>query len=236
MPYALPILDSCMLCALRNGNFFCALPPASLKALERVKHSARYPEDTIIFMEGQDPEGVYILCEGKVRLQTANGGGRPQVLRIAHPGDVLGLQSTITSQPYELTAQSATPVQLAFVGRRDFGRFLRTHGEACIAAARQLSRNGHDTFHMIPSAGLSHSMTEKLAKQLLQWSAEQPETYPSAGIRIAFTHDELARLIGSSTETVARLLQCFASNRILELNGSSLRILNKFALERLVGT
>ena len=189
-----------------------------------------------MFREGEHSWGVYILCEGKVKLQTANEGDKPRILRIAQAGDVLGLQSTITKEPYELTAESATPVKLGFVGRKDFGRFLRSHGEACLAAARQLNRNGYASPHIVPSPSLSHAIIERFAKLLLRWSADQPETHDLAKVGMAFNDEELTQWMGCSNATISELLGFFQSSKILDLNHSSLRILNRVELERLIGT
>ena len=85
-PYGLPIVDNCRTCKLRNESFFCGLSKASLEALEPIKHATSYPEGALVFVEGQVPRGVYILCQGRVKLMTTNSDGKSFILKIAQPG------------------------------------------------------------------------------------------------------------------------------------------------------
>ena len=95
-PYGLNTPETCLGCQLGNTEFFCKLSDNSKKALDQIKHVSSYPERSIIFMEGEDARGVYILCQGRVKLLTTNGEGKTLILKIARPGEVLGLNSLLT--------------------------------------------------------------------------------------------------------------------------------------------
>src|SRR5215467_7347732 len=69
-PYGLPIVENCQNCKLRNGNYFCSLSDPLMKTVDQIKHSSSYPEGALVFMEGQASRGVYIICQGKVKLMT----------------------------------------------------------------------------------------------------------------------------------------------------------------------
>lgn len=232
-PYGLPIVDNCRTCKLRNESFFCGLSKASLEALEPIKHATSYPEGALVFVEGQVPRGVYVLCQGRVKLTTTNSDGKSFILKIAHPGEILGLHSVMNGEPSELTVETLQPSQLTFIGREDFLRFLRTHGDACLHAAQHLSRDCVSAYEVIRSIGLSHSASEKLARLLLQWSADGRVSNGEVRLKLALTHEEIAQLIGTSRETVTRMLGDFRKKRILELTGSTLLIHNLEVLERM---
>jgi CRP/FNR family transcriptional regulator len=128
------------------------------------------------------------------------------------------------------------PCQLNFVKREDFLRFLKEHGDACLHAARHL---GHDCVHayeLIRSIGLSHSISERLARLLLESAADAQTSGSVLRVKLPLTHEEISQLIGSSRETVSRTLAEFKKNRVAELKGSTLMIRDKAALERLVGS
>ncbi len=125
VPYGLPIVDDCMACKLRNSNFFCALSQAPIKALDALKHTSSYPEGAMVFMEGQAARGVYLVCQGRAKLMTTNSEGKSLILKIAQPGDVLGMHAVVSGKPYEITAETLQPCQLAFISARDFLHFLR---------------------------------------------------------------------------------------------------------------
>src|SRR5207248_11018679 len=82
-PYGMPVVDNCITCKLRNSNFCSALTKPSLESLDHVKHATAYPEGAIIFVEGQIPRGVYILCQGRAKLMTTNSDGRSLIVKIA---------------------------------------------------------------------------------------------------------------------------------------------------------
>ncbi|HTT33518.1 MAG TPA: Crp/Fnr family transcriptional regulator [Methylomirabilota bacterium] len=232
-PYGIPIIDECTNCSLRTDNFFCGLSEAALKALQKIKHTTTYPTGAIIFMEGQPTRGIYILCQGRVKLQTTNSDGRTLILKIAQPGEGLGLSSTITGKPYETTAEILQPAQLAYISRIDFLRFMAEHSDACLHFVEHLGRDCHAAYELVRSIGLSESVSERLARFLLEWSANGSVSNGLLRVKLALTHQEMAQLIGTSRETVTRTLSEFKKQGIIELNGSTMILRNKATLEEL---
>ena len=235
-PYGIQITEDCLLCKLRQSGYFCNLPPASLQELDKVKYASAYPQGAVLFVEGQAPRGVYMICGGRVKLSTTSRDGKTLILRIAQAGEVLGLHATVSGKPYELTAEALQPCQLDFIRRDDFLRFLQNHADACLNAAQHLSKNCQSAYEMIRSLGLSHSVAEKLARLLLEWSSDGDATKEGIRIKVSLTHEEIAQLIGTSRETVTRVLGEFRQKKLAQLRGSTLVILDKPALERMLDT
>src|SRR5689334_4364305 len=115
--YGLPF--DCRECHLRSENFFCALSVESLGAFNRIRQSSVLPDVAVLFVEGQDSRGVFMLCEGEVKLSTTSVEGKTLILRIARAGELLGLDSVITGTPYHLTAETMQPCRLSFVETKD---------------------------------------------------------------------------------------------------------------------
>jgi len=235
-PYGIQISENCLLCKLRQTGFFCSLPQPSLQELERVKCANAYPQGAVLFVEGQAPRGVYMICSGRVKLSTTSRDGKTLILRIAQAGEVLGLHATVSGKPYELTGETLQPCQLDFIRREDFLRFLQRHADACLNAAEHLSKNCQSAYEMIRSLGLSHSVGEKLARLLLEWSGDGDATKEGIRIKVSLTREEIAQLVGTSRETVTRVLGEFRDKKLAWLRGSTLMILNKGALERMIET
>jgi CRP/FNR family transcriptional regulator, cyclic AMP receptor protein len=235
-PYGIQITENCLICKLRHSGFFCDLPKGSLEELEKVKYASAYPQGAVLFVEGQAPRGVYIVCSGRVKLSTTSREGKTLILRMAQAGEVLGLHATVSGKPYELTGETLQPCQLDFVRRDDFLRFLQHHGDAYLNAAQHLSQNCQNAYEMIRSLGLSHSVGEKLARLLLEWASDGETTKEGVRIKISLTHEEIAQLIGTSRETVTRVLSEFREKKYAHLRGSTLMIMNRAGLEKLVGT
>ncbi len=88
---------------------------------------------------------------------------------------------------------------------------------------------------MIRSLGLSHSVSEKLARLLLEWTSGGEHTADAIPIKISLTHEEIAQLIGTSRETGTRVLGEFREKKIAQLRASTLTIMGKAGLGQLVG-
>ena len=113
-PYGIQITEDCLLCKLRQSGYFCNLPPASLQELDKVKYASAYPQGAVLFVEGQAPRGVYMICGGRVKLSTTSRDGKTLILRIAQAGEVLGLHATVSGKPYELTAEALPALPAGF--------------------------------------------------------------------------------------------------------------------------
>ena len=233
-PYGLPIVDNCLICKLRTEGFFCDLPKSSLQDFQAIRFATSYPEGAVLFVEGQESRGVFMICAGRVKLTTTSREGKTLILRISGPGELLGLQATVSGRAYELTAETLQPCQLDFVRRDDFLKFLETHADACMKAARQLTQNVKSAYEMIRSLGLSHSIGERVARLLLEWAHDGDMTKDGIRIKISLTHEEIAQLIGTSRETVTRVLGEFKEKKLAELHGSTLLIRDLAGLEKLV--
>jgi len=233
-PYGLDIVESCLTCKTRTERLFCNLPAAALQSFENIKFASAYPKGAVLFVEGQSPRGIFVLCKGRVKMSICATNGKTLIVKIAEPGEVLGLSATVSGKPYELTAETVDPCQVNFVKREDFLRFLKEHSDACFRVAEQLSAKYNMACHEVRSLGLSHSAGEKLAKLLLDWSSRNGEaTKQEPRVKIALTHEEIAQMIGTSRETVTRLFADLKKKQIVQSRGSTLIIRNKAALKQI---
>ena len=231
-PYGMEIVESCLKCKLRAGRI-CDLPPAALQAFESIKYATAYPRRAVLFVQGQLPRGLFVLCKGSVKLVINSPSGRALIVKVAEPGEVLGLSATISGNPYEVTTETIDPCQVNFVKRDDFLRFLKDDVEACFKVAEQLSEKYHNACKEAGALGLSHSAGEKLAKLLLEWTSKNDGVKGEPRLKLRLTHEEIAQMIGTSRETVTRLFAEMRKRQILQSKGSTLVIRNTAALREL---
>jgi len=233
-PYGLDIVENCLSCKMRAEHSFCDLPPAALQNFEAIKYCTTYPKGAILFVEGQEPRGIFVLCTGRVKLSICDREGKTLIVKIAESGEVLGLSSTIGGKPYELTAETVAPCQVNFVRREDFLSLLKEHSDVCLRVAVQLSHKYNTACHDIRSLGLAHSAGEKLAKLLFDWGTRNGQAGKSEPrFTLAVTHEEMAQMIGTSRETVTRLLADLKKRQVVQMKGSTLLIRNRAALKSL---
>ena len=81
----------------------------AVQKLNEIKSTAIYPKTAMLFIEGQQPRGVFVLCTGKAKLSTSSREGKTIITKVSEPGDVLGLNATISNCPYEVTAEMIEP-------------------------------------------------------------------------------------------------------------------------------
>ena len=232
-PYGLEIIENCVTCKLRRDKWFCGLSPEVLKSFSSASHLSTYPGGAILFVEGQTPRGVVVLCSGKVKLSTTSRDGKVLILKMAEPGEALGLSAVISGTPYELTAETAGPCQVNFIDRESLMRLLDKYGELGLHSAQALSREFQSAYRDIHDLVLARSSAGKLARLLLSWSAGRDGAGGEIRIRSSMTHEEIAQMIGSSRETVTRLLSELKKKELIRLEGSTLVIRNRTALEEL---
>ncbi len=234
-PYGLEIIENCVTCKLRKEKWFCGLSPGVLQPFSAAGHLSTYPGDAVLFVEGQTPRGVLVLCSGKVKLSTTSRDGKVLILKMAEPGEALGLSAVISGTPYEVTAETVGPCQVNFIDRDALMKLLDKHGELGLHSAQALSREFQSAYRDIHELVLARSSAGKLARLLLSWSGGHDRESGAREIRIrsSMTHEEIAQMIGSSRETVTRLLSELKKKELIRLEGSTLVIRNRTALEAL---
>lgn len=232
-PYGLEPIENCAECSVTNRSFFCGFSQEVLQALNQVSHKSTLPAGAILFVEGQSPRGVFILCSGRVNLSTTSREGKILILKTAGAGEALGLSAAISGMSYEATAETAVPSQLNFVDRKHLLELMRCHSEVGLHAARHLSRDFQEAYRDIHDLVFTRSSAGKLARLLLSQSQTPTAEAIETRVPAAMTHEEMAQRIGASRETVTRLLSDLKRKQLIRLDGPTLIIRNRTALEAL---
>jgi len=240
MAYHFQIIEDCLRCTFREQSLFCDLSREALLHLQNIKATSVYPKGALLCLEGQSPRGVFVLCTGRAKLSTTSSEGKSMILRVAEPGEVLGLTAAVSGSPYEATVETLEPSQANFIAQTDFVRFLQQFPDVGLKVAKQLTHNCKCAYDEIRSLGLSNSVPEKRAKLILLWaenpvklSAKKPN---ETALRVTLTQEEIAQFIGTSRETVSRVLATFRRKGYLRVKGATWTILDRRALEKLVTT
>ena len=234
-PYGFESAEDCQNCNLRAAGFFCQLNPAALKDFNAVRSTAAYPGGAVLYLEQQDPRGVFVLCAGEVKLSISSSAGKTLILRIAKPGEILGLMAVLANTPYEVTAETLHPCQVGYIRREDFLQLLAKHPEMHESVVKQLTTLYSGACEQLRTVGLSASAHEKVARLLLDWASSGKQTKAGTEIKLPLTHQEIADFVGTTRETVTRTLSEFKTKHLVVLQGSTLTISNRAALESIGG-
>lgn len=133
------------------------MPADALQAFNTIKTHSILHKGTLLFSEGKGPKGIYLLCEGRAKLTICSEQGKRLMLRIAGPGEVLGLGATLSGTPYEVTAELLDTSQVVFVRRKELVNFLREHHDACMTIVHMLSQDLHGAYERVRSIGLTRT-------------------------------------------------------------------------------
>lgn len=158
------IQPSCFNCDFRPDRMFCDMPLEALQAFDKIKSVSADPKGTVLFAEGRPSKGIYVLCDGRAKLSICSESGKRLMLRIAGPGEVLGLGATMAGTPYEVTAELLDASQVVFIKRKDLMKFLRDHRDACMMVVNMLSQDLHGAYERVRSIGLTRSRRPRVPK------------------------------------------------------------------------
>lgn len=233
-PYDLRIERDCRLCSVRPERPFCNMTDEAVAVLDSITFTAAYPKGSILFAEGELPRGVFIICNGRVKLTTTSSDGRTLILRVAEAGEVLGVSSTVANRRYEVSAETLTACQINSIRQDDFLKFMESHVEVSLHSARSLADAYQATQRDVRTLGLSTTVAERLAHLLIHWANDAETDGDDIRIEVPLTHEEIAELIGTTRETVTRTLTEMKKRNLLIVDGPVFVVRDMPALERIV--
>jgi CRP/FNR family transcriptional regulator, cyclic AMP receptor protein len=208
---------------------------ADFRSLLQAIHSSNisnlslvHPRGKVLFTEGETARGVFILRTGRATVSISSSEGRLVILRIAQAGDVLGLNSVLRNASYNITVKTVESCRTEFIPRKELVDLMERSQPTAQAIAQLLSREVAELTDRARLLLLSQTANAKLAKLLLEWS-ERATNYKG------FTHEEIAHMIGSSRETVTRLLASLNRHRIIRVTSDSILISDRAALQKIAG-
>lgn len=230
VPQKLALSDNCTSCALRQEGDFCSLAPDPLRSFSDMGYLSLFPPGVVLMAEGQVPRGVFVLCSGRAKLSMATDDGKTVILQVAGPRQVLGLSAVVSGRPSPVTITTIEPCQIKFVAEKDFLQFVEHTNAVALSCGAALGREVHTAFQDVHELLLARSSTEKLARLLLSWTADQSSDR-EVRVQASFTHEEVAQMIGSSRETVTRLFSDMKKRELIRFEGSTLVIPDRVALQ-----
>lgn len=185
-----------------------------------------------MYREGEPAEGVFILCNGRVKLSIASGRGNVMILKIAQAGEALGLTAVLSQGPHQETAELLECCQVKLIPKEHVSSHLSGNASMAFKMLLQMSNDYNSAREQIRRLGFSISGTQKLARLLLEWANHggNPQARESI-FTVPYTHEEIAHMIGTTRETVTRALMKFRTRKVLEVQGKTfiVRDLEKLA-------
>ena len=230
-----PGIPECESCPNREFSDICQLVPPVKDPFGLIKRRAMYQKGQQVFYEGHVALGLYILCQGRVKLTRLNRKGQQRLVGILDSGQLLEKQAFQEQPVHQVTCEVLEPSQICLLDRTSFLSFLKDHGALAVKLVQVLSKemtavlNAADQFAFTPAR-------ERLARLLLEMSDRFGE-HEDAGIRITLKlkREDLAQMAAVTVETVVRLLHDFQEARLITVHGRELMIVNADRLRKIAG-
>lgn len=223
----------CKTCSTRGKSVFCDLSFDHLQDINSAKTTNHYKPHQVIFYEGNQPYGLYCVSSGKVKIFKMDADGHQQIVRLAAPGDIMGYRCLLAGQPYTSSAETLEEANICFIDKKTFFHVLDTHpitaSHVMTLLATDLGRAERQIANMVHK-----NIRERLAELFLVFKNKYGEkTKQGVKLNISLTREEIAELIGTTQESVIRLISEFKQDNLITVTGREITLLD---LSRLTET
>lgn len=222
----------CEHCTIRGVSVIADLPESEIEGFRSCGVSAVYRRRQVIFHERTPASGLYILCNGAVKLYQSDRFGRDHILEVAGPGDVLGELPTDPAESYSVSAEAVTDAQLCFLPRERLIPFIQAHPMVGVRLIAALSRALSAARRKVRTLALKNA-EGRLAELLLQFAPGNGGEGQQVRVPLPYSRREIGEMIGVSTETAIRLLAGLKHKRVIEFGRRDLVLIDADRLRRL---
>ena len=224
----IPLCDSC---SLETGSIFKYLTPDEVEALNYAKDFRQYKRGDILYQEGNRISGFFCIHKGIIKVFKTGFDGKEQIIRFAKDGDIIAYRSVLSNELACTSAKVIEDCQVCFIPSEILISFIKTNPAYALELLKLACHELGEANSFITDIA-QKTVRERLAEILL-FLVNDFGLDNDQFLNISLTREELANIVGTATESVIRLLSEFKSDKLVELNGRKIRILNKKGLEKI---
>ena len=185
----------------------------------------------LIFMEGQTPNDLYYIEQGKVKTYKINYDGKELITGIHGEGDFLGYVPLLEERPYNENAEALEDVKISIIPKSDFLTLIYSSKDVARKFIKMLSNNLEEMENRLLDIAYQ-SVRQRVASALLKISSRL--AYEDEDVIITIARKDISNIVGTATESLNRTLADFRDEGLVEISGDGLKIVNKAKLERLL--
>lgn len=211
----------CQSCAKSGNTFFSDLPEDALALIDQTKVTRKFKKGEPLFHSGDDPNGVFCVNSGTIKLETEGPQGNGHILRVIQGGGMVGYRSLFANEPYHATAIGVEEGFACYIPRSSFVKVLEKYPDLSFKLLNHISKElGSAENRLVKMT--DQSATERIAESLLFLR----ENFESQN----WTRKEIAEWAGTTPETVMRTLAQFEDEGFIVQVGRKIEIKNRKAL------
>ncbi|MDP2983188.1 MAG: Crp/Fnr family transcriptional regulator [Candidatus Latescibacter sp.] len=221
-----------MINIFREIPLFSSLKDEELEAIARVSVLKNCPKDTLILIEDEEGDALFIIREGKVKVTSFSETGKEVIFSILGVGDFFGDMSLLDGKPRSASVISIEESSVYILRRADFHSIIEKHPNIALKLLKELTSRLRKADERIESLAFL-DVRGRVAGILLQLAEESGEKTPEGiVIRSRPTHQDLANMVGTTRETVTRILKQIENGNYITLSGKDVTILDTERLKR----
>ncbi|WHF50595.1 Crp/Fnr family transcriptional regulator [Chryseobacterium gotjawalense] len=214
-----------------DESFKEMLPAEDYEKYISAKQILKFNKGGIIFEDGEIPNGVYFLNKGTAKLSKQGVYGKDQILRFIKEGDLIGYRSLLCGEDFQAKAEAMTEVEATFLPSDLFLQMLEVAPKFSFVMLQKIAFELGESSNTVTFLA-QKTVRERLAEILLLLE-QKLGTDPEGFIKISLTREEIANIIGTATESAIRLISEFKQDKLIEVEGRNIKILNHEKLIRL---
>jgi CRP-like cAMP-binding protein len=177
-----------------------------------------------VFQEGSYPGGLYCVDNGKIKIVQLGIDGKEQILHLAKNGDVMGYRAILSGDKYSCSAIALEDSALCFIPKEVFQSMVKDNSNIALHLIHLFSRELKDAERKITTIA-QRPVKERLAQSILLLKESYGFEKDGMTIHIVITREEIANIAGTTRETAIRFLSEFNQDKIIELTGKKIKIL-----------
>ena len=206
---------------LRSIPLFSSVGDDDLEQVASHLIERRFPRNTTIVEEGLAGDYMYVIREGRVKVTKLSEDGREKILEFLDAGSFFGEMALLDRAPRIASVKTLKPVKLLALSRTDFLNLLRKSPDLALAVIQELCKRLRTVDDQ--ASALSFQRVKDRTKGLLQRLARDPHA-DGGRITPALTHQQMADMIGTSRETVTRVVKELKQEGWLRQEGKRYRV------------
>lgn len=221
----------CERCALETVSIFKHLTPEEAQMINFEKDFRQYKRGDVLYQEGNRISGFYCIHNGIIKVFKTGFDGKEQIIRFAKAGEMIAYRSVLSNEPACTSAKVIEDCQVCFIPSEILISLIKTNSSFSLELLKLACHELGEANSFITDIA-QKTVRERLAEILLLLMTDFGLDDQN-NLRISLTREELANIVGTATESVIRLLSEFKSDKLVELNGRKIRIINKKGLEKI---
>jgi CRP-like cAMP-binding protein len=224
----LPLCDKC---SLESSSIFKYLKPDEVTTINFEKDFRLYKRGDILYQEGNRISGFYCINSGIIKVFKTGFDGKEQIIRFAKKGDIIAYRSVLSNELACTSAKVIEDCQVCFIPSEILVSFIKTNPNFALELVKLACHELGEANSFITDIA-QKTVRERLAEVLL-FLVNDFGLDNQQFLNISLTREELANIVGTATESVIRLLSEFKSDKLVELNGRRIKIINTKGLEKI---